>query len=96
MLGKENDAVVTDSESFKYKVKIIGKTPAASSRKNIEIAVPLKYLSNFWRTLKISLINCEINLIVHCHQVTSLKIQEVQEHSTPDNTKILEQLKSGF
>ena len=27
MLGKENDAVVTDSESFKYKVKIIGKTP---------------------------------------------------------------------
>ena len=24
--------------------------------------VPLKYLSNFWRTLKITLINCEINL----------------------------------
>ena len=64
MLGKENDAVVTDSESFKYKVKIIGKTPAASNRKNIEIVVPLKYLSNFWRTLKISLINCEINLIL--------------------------------
>ena len=64
MLGKENDAVVTDSESFKYKVKMIGKTPAASNRKNIEIAVPLKYLSNFWRTLKISLINCEINLIL--------------------------------
>ena len=26
--------------------------------------VPLKYLSNFWKTLEISLINCEINLIL--------------------------------
>ena len=26
--------------------------------------VQLKYLSNFWRTLEMSLINCEINLIL--------------------------------
>ena len=26
--------------------------------------VPLKYLSNFWRTLEMPLINCEINLIL--------------------------------
>ena len=32
--------------------------------KNVEIRVPLKYLSNFWRTLEIPLINCEINLIL--------------------------------
>ena len=31
---------------------------------NVEIAVPLKYLSNFWRTLEIPLINCEINVIL--------------------------------
>ena len=31
---------------------------------NVEIVVPLKYLSNFWRTLKMPLINCEINLIL--------------------------------
>ena len=30
--------------------------------KNVEIMVPLKYLSNFRRTLEMSLINCEINL----------------------------------
>ena len=30
--------------------------------KNIEIAVPLKYLSNFWRALDIPLINCEVSL----------------------------------
>ena len=32
--------------------------------KNVEIMVPLKYLSNFWRTLEMPLINCEINLIL--------------------------------
>ena len=32
--------------------------------KDVEIMVPLKYLSNFWRTLKIQLINCDSNLIL--------------------------------
>ena len=32
--------------------------------KNLEILVPIKYLSNFWRTLEMSLINCEVNLIL--------------------------------
>ena len=32
--------------------------------KNVEIMVPLKYLSNFWRTLEMYLINCEANLIL--------------------------------
>ena len=26
--------------------------------------MPLKYLSNFWRTLEMPLINCEVNLIL--------------------------------
>ena len=55
---------IADSESFKSKVKITGKTPAAGNTKDVEIIVPLKYLSNFWRTLKIPLINCEVNLIL--------------------------------
>ena len=38
-------------ESFKSKIKIIGKTPAACNEKDVEIMVPLKYLGNFWRTL---------------------------------------------
>ena len=32
--------------------------------KNVEIVVPIKYLSNFWRTLEMPLINCEVNLIL--------------------------------
>ena len=34
--------------------------------KNVEIMVPPKYLSNFWRTLEMPLINCEINFILIC------------------------------
>ena len=54
---------ITRSESFKYKIKITGKT-AVGNTKDVEIALPLKYLSNFWRTLEMPLINCEINLIL--------------------------------
>ena len=54
----------TDSESFKYKVEITGKTPNNGNTKDVEIIVPLKYLSNFWRTLEMPLINCEVNLIL--------------------------------
>ena len=52
------------SKSFKSKIKITGKTPAADNRKDVEIIVSLKYLSNFWRTLEMHLINCEVNLIL--------------------------------
>ena len=55
---------ITQSESFKSKIKITGKTPAAGNTKDIEISVLLKYLSNFWRTLEMPLINCEVNLIL--------------------------------
>ena len=55
-----NDNII-QPESFKY---ITRKTPAAGNTKNVEIAVPLKYLINFWRTLEMSLINCEVNLIL--------------------------------
>ena len=32
--------------------------------KNSEIMFPIKYLGNFWRTLEMTLINCEVNLIL--------------------------------
>ena len=45
------------------KVKFTGQT-GYNGTKNVEIMVPLKYLSNFWRTLEMPLINCEVNLIL--------------------------------
>ena len=49
---------LANSKSFKSKIKITGRTPAAGNEKNVEIMVSLKYLSNFWRTLEMPLINC--------------------------------------
>ena len=53
-----------DSESSKSKIKITGNTPAAGKTKDVEILVPLNYLSNFWRTIEMPLIDCEVNLIL--------------------------------
>ena len=102
---------IADSESFKYKVKITGKTPENRNTKDIEIIVPLKYLSKFWRTLEIPLINCEVSLLLtwskDCvitnstgagkSQITETKLYvPVITLSTQDNAKLLQQLKSGF
>ena len=56
-----NDNIV-QSESFKSKIKITAKTPADGNTKEVEIIVPLKYLSYFLRTFEMPLINCEVNL----------------------------------
>ena len=58
--------MITDSESFKFKIKITGGTPVAGNIEDHKTVVPLKYLSTFWRTLEMPLINCEINLLLTC------------------------------
>ena len=55
---------ITRSESFKSEVKITGKTPTDGNTKDVKIIVSLKYLSNFWRTLEMLLLNCEFNLLI--------------------------------
>ena len=102
---------LADSESFKSKVKITENTPADDYVKNVEIIVPLKYLSNIWRTLEMPLINCEVNLILTWFKdcvitnstgegkfaITETKLYvPVVTLSTKDNEKLLQQLKSGF
>ena len=47
---------ITQSESLKSKIKITGKTPVEGNTKDVEIIAPLKYVSNFWRTLEVNLI----------------------------------------
>ena len=57
-----NGANATDS--LNLKTKIAGQTDDDGRIDNVEIMVPLKYLSNFWRTLEMPLINCEVELIL--------------------------------
>ena len=112
-----NEIIVFDvnnlTDSFKFKAKITGQT-GNDGTKNVEIMVPLKYLSNFWRTLKLPLINCEVNLILtwsatcvliatgNQNQAARFAITYTKLYvpvvtlSTQENTKFLQQLKSGF
>ena len=102
---------IEDSESFKSKIKIAGKAPDDDNEKDVEIMVPLKYLSNFWRNLEMPLINCEVNLILTWSStcvitdsngagtfaITDTKLYiPVVTLSTQENSKLPQQLKSGF
>ena len=51
-----------DAPSFKYKASSIGNTGYNGTKNGVKIAVPLKYLSNFWRSLEMPLINCKLEL----------------------------------
>ena len=105
-----NFSAADKSALLNFKQKVTGKT-ANDGRKNVEIMVPVKCLSNFWRTLAMYLINCEINLILAWSEkfvlsnykkaitfaITDTKLDvPVATLSTQDNEKLLQQLKSGF
>ena len=64
---------VVNSNTFKYKNKLIGNTYNVNAgadgynvnkdgTQEVELAIPLKYLGNFWRALNIPLISCEVSL----------------------------------
>ena len=60
-----NNADVTNNDngpSVKYKASLITDTEANGTKNGIKIAVPLKYLSKFWRSLEMPLINCRVKL----------------------------------
>ena len=107
------DIPARNNNNDNFKVKITGQT-GNNGTKDVEIMVPLKYLSNFWRILEMPLINCEVNLILTWSStcvliatnilnqnaifaITDTKLYvPVVTLSTQENTKFLQQLKSGF
>ena len=64
--AKNVDLSIDNSKSFKYKAALLGKPADAADGtsfvKNTKTVVPLKYLSNFWRSLEMLLINFKIHL----------------------------------
>ena len=85
------DINVVNSEEFKYKNKITGNTYDVNAGANgydvykngtqkIELAIPLKYLGNFWRALNIPLISCEVSLELKWDKnciITSLEQRDI-------------------
>ena len=59
-----NNLTRDNSNSFKYKAELLGDPVHAGgiARTNVKVVVPLKYLSNFFRSLEMPLINCKIKL----------------------------------
>ena len=82
---------VVNSEAFKYKNKIIGNTYNANAgadgydvnkngKQEVVLAIPLKYLGNFWRALNIPLISCEVSLELKWDKnciITSLEQRDI-------------------
>ena len=107
---------VDNSQSFKYKAALVGKSANAvggtnSSVKNVKIVVPLTYLSNFWKSLEMPLINCkfylELNWIEDCILTSAgnsakFEIKGAKLHaaivtlSTKDSVNFTKQLSERF
>ena len=63
--GNPDNVSTANSTSFKYKSSFIRESTAVDGNgvfKNVKIAAPLKYLSIFWRSSEMPLINCKIHL----------------------------------
>ena len=109
--GRLSDLSADNSSSFKYKSNLIDTLPNGGIKNGVKIAVPLKYLNNFWRSLELSLINCKIELSLTWNQncilstvadnstfaITDTKLYvPVVTLKTEDNTKLSKLLSEGF
>ena len=99
-----------NAPSFKYKADLIGNTENNGTKNGVKIAVPLKYLSNFWRSLEMRLINCKVELILKWYErclltaaatatfrITDAKLYvPIVTLSIEDNSKLTKLLNEGF
>ena len=107
--GNPANVTTDDSSSFKYKSSFFKPLTAADNGvfKDVKIAVPLKYLSNFWRSLEMPLINCKIHLELNwskdCVMSTiadttfkTMLYVPIVTLSSKDNVKLVKLLEEGF
>ena len=110
--GNTANATAADSSSFEYKASFFKPLRAADNGvfKDVKIAIPLKYLSNFWRSLEMPLINCKIHLELNwskdcvmsttdeaSFKITSTKLYvRIVTLSSKDNVKLVKLLEDGF
>ena len=109
------DLTIDNSQSFKHKAALLGKTAnhnnGNSFVKDTKIVVPLKFLSNLWRSLEKPLINwkhhLKLNWIKDCivprtgnsakFEVTEAKLHvSIATLSTKDSVNLTKHLREGF
>ena len=108
-----NNADVTNDDnapSFKHKASLIGDTGNNGRKNGIKIAVPLKYLSNFWRSLEMPLMNCKVELSLKWYEIclvtaastATFRITDAKLYvpivtlPVEDNSKLTKLLSEGF
>ena len=107
-----NNADVSNDNppSFKYNANLIGNTENNETKNGVKIAVPLKYLSNFWRSLEMPLINCKVELSLKWYErcllttatTATFRITDAELYVTiitlsiEDNSNLSKLLKEGF
>ena len=80
---------IKNSKRFNYKKSITGKLEDRNlGKENVEIVVPLKYSINFWRTLDMPLINCEVTLILTWSRNCVLTSRAYREANTDDDPAV--------
>ena len=109
-ISNNADVSNDNAPSFKYKANLIGNTEANGIKIGVNIAVPLKYLSNFWRSLEMPLINCKVELSLKLYErclltaantatfrITDAKLYvPIVTLSIEDNSKLTKLLNEGF
>ena len=110
-IEEDADLTINNASSFKYKANLIGNTENNGTKNGVKIAVPLKYLSNFWRSLEMPLINCKIEfslkwteecILSSAGTAATFTITDVKLHvpivtlRIEDNTKLSKLLNEGF
>ena len=103
-LTPDANHISNNSSLFNYKSSFI------TNRNGVKIAVPLKYLSNFWRSLEMPLINCKVELSLKWYErclltaatTATFKITDAKLYvpivtlSSEDNVKLSKLLNEGF
>ena len=110
-LTVEANHIPNNLSSFKYKANLIGNTGDNGIKNGVKIAIPLKYLSNFRRSLEMPLINCKIERLLKWYEncilssagnaatftITDAKLYvRIVILKTKDNTKLSKLLSKGF
>ena len=109
------DLTIKNSQSFKHKAALVAKTANHNDRKSSvkdgKIVAPLKYLSNFWRSLEMPLLNCKehlkLNWIEDCilssardsakFEITDPKLHvPIVNLYTKDSVNLTKRLSEGF
>ena len=102
-IANNADVSYDNAPSFKYK--------ANGTKNGVKIAVPLKYLSNFWRSSEMPLINCKVEFSLKWYErclltaatttatftITDVKLYvPIVTLSIEENSKLTKLLNEGF